>query len=168
MTKKCAPGCLAWERGGPCRRRAGFVGQLSQPLGPQLGGPAHSGSIIEKRWQERFGKDVIDRLQELLQALVDNFDGDLPDYVPILGYDLLSLGPDRERRRPAGVGFAPSSECTLPILLSKVLLAFAIEFECDSGVSLAMSSNALRLIGQPGARVRDLSRLPGVSKQGDC
>jgi hypothetical protein len=25
--------------------------------------------IIEKRWQERFGKDVIDRLQELLQAL---------------------------------------------------------------------------------------------------
>jgi hypothetical protein len=37
--------------------------------------------IIEKRWQERFGKDVIDRLQELLQALVDNFNGDLPDYL---------------------------------------------------------------------------------------
>jgi DNA-binding MarR family transcriptional regulator len=121
--------------------------------------------IIEKRWQERFGKDVIDRLQELLQALVDNFDGDLPDYLPILGHDLLSHGPDRERRRPAGAGFAPSSECTLPILLSKVLLAFAIEFERDSGVSLAMSSNALRLIGQEGARVRDLPRLSGVSKE---
>lgn len=121
--------------------------------------------IIEKRWQERFGKDVIDRLQELLQALVENFDPDLPDYLPILGYDLLSHGPDRERRRPAGAGFAPSSECTLPILLSKVLLAFAIEFERDSGVSLALSSNALRLIGLEGARVRDLPRLSGVSKE---
>jgi DNA-binding MarR family transcriptional regulator len=100
-----------------------------------------------------------------LQALVDNFDGDLPDYLPILGYDLLSHGPDRERRRLAGAGFAPSSECTLPILLSKVLLAFAIEFERDSGVSLAMSSNTLRLIGQEGARVRDLPRLSGVSKE---
>jgi hypothetical protein len=65
--------------------------------------------IIEKRWQERFGKDVIDRLQELLQALVDNFDGFLPDYRPTLGYDLLSHGPDR----PAGAGFAlhPSARC---------------------------------------------------------
>jgi DNA-binding MarR family transcriptional regulator len=100
-----------------------------------------------------------------LQALVDNFDGDLPDYLPILGYDLLSHGPDRQRCRPAGAGFAPSSECTLPILLSKVLLAFAIEFERDSGVSLAMSSNTLRLIGQERARVRDPPRLSGVSKE---
>jgi DNA-binding MarR family transcriptional regulator len=120
--------------------------------------------IIEKRWQERFGKDIVDHLQELLRGLVDKFDGDLPDYLPILGYDLLSNGPDRERRRPAGDGIAPSSGCTLPILLSKVLLAFAIEFERDSDIPLAMSSNALRLIGQEGARVRDLPRLSGVSK----
>jgi hypothetical protein len=52
--------------------------------------------IIEKRWQERFGKDAIARLQKLLQALVDKFDGVLPDCLPILGYDLLSSCPDRE------------------------------------------------------------------------
>jgi DNA-binding MarR family transcriptional regulator len=53
----------------------------------------------------------------------------------------------------------------LPTLLSRVLLAFTLEFERESEVSLAISANVLRLIGEEGVRVRDLPRLSGVSKE---
>ena len=46
-----------------------------------------------------------------------------------------------------------------------ILLAFAIEFESDSGMSLAISANVLRVVGEEGVPVRDLSRLVGVSKE---
>lgn len=101
--------------------------------------------IIEKRLQERFGKDIIDRLHDSLHAMVDRFDGVLPDCLPILGYDLLSNCPYRQLAVSVE---AAASQYTLPILLSKVLLAFAIEFESDSGISLAIVANVLRTIGR--------------------
>jgi DNA-binding MarR family transcriptional regulator len=115
--------------------------------------------IIEGRWQERFGQDVIVRLQKSLQGMVDTFGGNLPDCLPILGYDLLSNYTDGESGR------APEFQYTLPILLSKILLKFATEFESESGVSLAISANVLRVLGEEGVRVRDLPRLTGVSKE---
>jgi len=54
----------------------------------------------------------------------------------------------------------------LPILLSPVLLAFAIEFEQESPVSFAISANVLRVLDEHGVRVRDLPGLSGVSKEG--
>lgn len=114
--------------------------------------------VIERRWEERFGKDTIDGLRETMQPLVEKFCDGYPDYLPILGYDLLSKGLDR-----AAVGESRAS--TLPMLLSKILLAFAIEFERDSSLSLAICANALRLTGKQGVRVRDLPRLSGVSKE---
>ncbi len=121
--------------------------------------------VIEKRWQQRFGKDTIDQLRESMRTLVGKLAGDLPDHLPILGYELLSIDLDHERRAPAKTDDAPSSNYTLPIFLSKVLLAFAIEFERSSGISLAVSANVLRLTGPEGVRVRDLPRLSGVSKE---
>jgi DNA-binding MarR family transcriptional regulator len=118
--------------------------------------------IIEKRWKGRFGRDTIDRLQKSLQGMVDKFDGNLPDCLPILGYDLLCNCPDRELVVSED---AAASQYTLPILLSKVLLAFATEFETDSGMALAISANVLRVVGEEGVRVRDLPRLTGVSKE---
>ena len=118
--------------------------------------------IIEKRWQARFGRDAIARLQKYLKALVDRFDGVLPDCLPILGYDLLSHCPDRKLAASEG---DDASRWTLPILLSKVLLAFAIEFESESGMSLAISANVLRTIGPEEVTIRDLPRLAGVSKE---
>jgi hypothetical protein len=46
-----------------------------------------------------------------------------------------------------------------------VLLAFAIEFEKQSEVSLAICANVLRLADDDGVAVRDLPRLSGVSKE---
>jgi hypothetical protein len=120
---------------------------------------------IEKRWQERFGKSLVDQLEKSLRTLAGQLDADLPDYLPILGYDLFSKGPDRERLARIATHRTPPSEYTLPILLSKALLAFALQFERDSGISLAISANVLRLIGRKGARVRDLPLLSGVSKE---
>ena len=49
--------------------------------------------------------------------------------------------------------------------MSKLLLAFAVEFERDSKLSLAVSANVLRLTGDEGIRIRDLPRLSGVSPE---
>jgi len=112
--------------------------------------------VIEKRWRSRFGDDEIDRLRESLSALAGQIDDGLPDCLPILGYGLFSRA-DREPRAPAGRD--------LPALLSRVLLAFALDFERESDLSLAISANVIRLLDGEGVRVRDLPRLSGVSKE---
>jgi DNA-binding MarR family transcriptional regulator len=120
--------------------------------------------IVEQRWEKRFGKDVIKRLREMLSSLVEKLDDDLPDYLPILGYQLLSSRPDIDRHARAP-GVCPLTDYALPTLLAKVLLSFAIEFERESKVALAISANVLRLVGPKGVRVRDLLLLSGVSKE---
>ena len=113
-------------------------------------------TMIEKRWEERFGQEHIGRLKEILREIVSRLPRELPDSLPILGYGLFSRSSADERG-------APISELTLPLLLSKVLLAFALEFESDSEVSLAIAANLLRL----GERVsiKDLPKLAAVSKE---
>jgi DNA-binding MarR family transcriptional regulator len=46
-----------------------------------------------------------------------------------------------------------------------VLLAFAIEFERESDLSLAVSANVVRVLDEKGVRARDLPLLSGVSKE---
>jgi DNA-binding MarR family transcriptional regulator len=121
--------------------------------------------IIEKRWQERFGKAKVDQLRKSLWALTGQLSIALPDCLPILGYGLFSKGPEYERRISSGIEPDNASSVTLPTLISKVLLAFAMEFERDSEISLAISANLLRLLGEEAVRVRDLPRLSGVSKE---
>jgi hypothetical protein len=120
---------------------------------------------LEKRWQKRFGVKEIDHLRESLLAVANQLGVELPDGLPILGYGLFSREPDQAY--PASeepkTGGEPIS--SLPALLSKVLLAFAIDFESNSELSLAISANLLRLPGKEGVRVRDLPRLAGVSKE---
>ncbi len=118
---------------------------------------------IEKRWRARFGEDRIERLRESLSAVISQIDLELPDCLPILGYGLFSKAPDQTKRAPAA--FGDTSSLSLPALLSRVLLAFAIEFETESELSLAISANILRVLDEKGVLVRDLPRLAGVSKE---
>jgi hypothetical protein len=115
-------------------------------------------NLIEKRWRDRLGGDPVDRLHERLSTIVGQIDSDLPDSLPILGYGLFSSAPE-----PAEA--AVSTRLSLPSLLSRVLLWFAIEFERGSEVSLAISANVLRLVGEEGTAVRDLPRMAAVSKE---
>ena len=50
-------------------------------------------------------------------------------------------------------------------LLSKVLLTFAIDFEKESDLSLAISANVMRVLNQEGVRLKDLPIMTGVSKE---
>jgi len=53
----------------------------------------------------------------------------------------------------------------LPTLMSRVLLAFAMEYERESDWSPAIGANILRVLDPEGVRVRDIPRLSGVSKE---
>jgi DNA-binding MarR family transcriptional regulator len=119
------------------------------------------GDIIEARWRERFGAAVVDELRSSLAALVSQLDGGLPDCMPILHFGLVTNGP-AATRTAAG---ADVSVLPLSALLARPLVAFAMDFERESALSLAIVANVLRVLDDTGIRVRDLPRLSGVSKE---
>ena len=118
--------------------------------------------LIEQRWQERFGAGQVGRLRESLITVVSQLDPGLPDCLPILGAALLSRGPDPALPPPGDVDLA---RLPLSALLSRVLLSFALEYEREAGLSLAISANTLRVLGAEGIRRRDLPPLTGTSKE---
>jgi len=124
--------------------------------------------VMEKRWQRRFGGEVMDRLHESLMSIDQHLDSALPDCLPILGYGILSKNREakKDARKPklqpaVDIGCRDQS---LPAVLARVLLAFAIEFETDSKLSLAICANVVRVLDAKGVRVRDLPIVSGVSK----
>ncbi len=119
--------------------------------------------VIEKRWEARFGKGKIADLSESLLLLVCQFDFELPEYLPILGYGMAAeIGNSKPQASAARSG---ASHRHLSTLLSRVLLAFTVDFERESNLSLAISANVLRVLNGTGVRLRDLPRLSGVSKE---
>ena len=119
-------------------------------------------SLIEQRWRERFGTGQVDRLRGSLMTVVSRLDPGLPDCLPILGAALLSRGPDPALPPADHVDLAG---LPLSALLSRVLLSFALEYEHETGPSLAISANVLRILGTDGTRLRDLPPLTGTSKE---
>ena len=139
---------------------------------------------IEERWRDRFGAPATGALRTALAAVVADLDPCLPDCLPVLGFGLFSK-PDRPgaavtpgpEPTPIPDAASPpypintssaivSSAATLPLwaLLSRTLLAFATEFEDDSGRSLAISANLLRVLTEDGVRSHDVPALAGISK----
>jgi DNA-binding MarR family transcriptional regulator len=123
--------------------------------------------VIEQRWQTRFGNDTIADLRAALAALVGQLDVELPHALPIVSYGLFTEVLDPPKRVAAGPADARSlrTDLDLPSLLSQAVLAFTLDFERESKLSLALSANVLRVIDPTGVRVRDLPRLSGVSKE---
>jgi hypothetical protein len=119
--------------------------------------------LIEQRWRDRFGASLHDRLRDALVAVAGQLDPGLPDCLPILGAGLRSRGPDPAL--PPRPGAADITGLPLPALLSRVLLSFALEYEQEAELSLAVSANLLRVLGPEGIRLRDLPALTGISKE---
>jgi DNA-binding MarR family transcriptional regulator len=138
--------------------RATAAGRMAQEIWQPLFG------VIEQRWQERFGKNEIAQLRQALCALLRRIDLDLPDCPPIVGYGLTGKGPEYTRRASTAneedIGSRP-----LSALLSRVLVAFAIEFERQSSLSLAVSANVVRVLDETGVPIRELPRLSGVASE---
>lgn len=128
---------------------------------------------VESRWDERFGADTVDGLRAALRAVAARLPDGLPDCLPILGHGLYTRGRgpgDDQFPRPGdgdspGTARALEADLPLPALLSRVLVAFAVEFERESATSLAISANVLRVLGDDWTPVRDLPALAGVSKE---
>jgi hypothetical protein len=118
---------------------------------------------IEQRWRDRFGADVVDKLRDTLTSIVIQLDPELPDCLPILKYALVNEGPKAHKYEPKRTDLPA---LPLPALLARVLLAFALEFEDESEVSLAICANVLRVADEKGTAVREIPTLSGVSKEG--
>jgi DNA-binding MarR family transcriptional regulator len=115
---------------------------------------------IEERWKNRFGSRTIQSLGAALRVLVHSYAAAAPDYLPILGFDLLTASGFPRKPIPE----APESD-TLPCLLSKLLYCCATEFERATRFSFAICANVLRLAGEGNVPCADLPRLSGVSKE---
>jgi DNA-binding MarR family transcriptional regulator len=121
---------------------------------------------VESRWQARFGESRLTELRQSLQEVADDLDAGLPDFMPV-GEPRLEVPPDG--------GTSSRTELSLPALLSKVLLALALDFEDNSSLSmgiytaarpsrLAISANVLRVLDGDAVRVADVPGLTGVAK----
>ena len=117
---------------------------------------------IEKRWEMRFGIETMTRLRAAINPVVRRLDSGLPDCLPILGYGLGNI--ERLTKLPPADSTA-GEEQAIPVLLAKVLLAFALDFERESEISIAIYANLLRILDDSGIRVRDLPSMSGVSKE---
>jgi hypothetical protein len=119
---------------------------------------------VEGRWRERFGAPAIAALRAELEGIAGGLELELPHYLPVSGVHR----QDPERWRARGASGEPPATLDLSVLLSQVLLAFTIEFERESQLSLVLSANTLRVMGADGVRVRDLPALTGVSKEANA
>jgi hypothetical protein len=96
--------------------------------------------------------------------VVDQFDVALPRYLPVV-YPTKNGKTEIPVRRPPAPQREGAADLDLSALLAQVLLAFTIDFEQASRISLAISANTLRVLTPSGVRVADLPRLTGVSKE---
>jgi DNA-binding MarR family transcriptional regulator len=148
-----APGAAAGRLVAPTR-----AGRQAQEIWAALPGE------VEDRWRDRFGRDAIEGLRAALVPAVARLGTRLPDFLPVG-----QAQPEEGREEDAG-GLA------LPALLSKVLLALALDFESESRLALgvytgrgaarlAISANLLRVLDDGGGtRVRDLPAATGVAQ----
>jgi hypothetical protein len=116
---------------------------------------------IEKRWNERFGAATIEGLEESLGSIAAQVGHSVPDCMPILGYGLTNA----DRLAKSAATSTTDQDHSLPALLAKVLLGFALDFERRSTISLAIYANLLRILDATGVRVRELPVRTGVSKE---
>ncbi|TDV57427.1 MarR family winged helix-turn-helix transcriptional regulator [Actinophytocola oryzae] len=114
--------------------------------------------LVETSWRERFGEAQIDALLTSLRAVAADLEElEWPYCLPVIPFADGMRSPVPRAGRP--------DADTLPALLSRVLLAFTLEYERESELSLPISANVLRVLDEKGVRVRDLPGLTGVSKE---
>jgi DNA-binding MarR family transcriptional regulator len=130
------------------------------PAGRRAAGiwPALPGEI-EARWRERFGAAEIDELVAVLRAVDERIEAALPEYLPVVS-STHAMALERE----LGAG-RRGGDLPLVSLLAHALMAYTLDFEAGSAVSLPLSANVLRVLDGDGVPVRELPGLTGISKE---
>jgi hypothetical protein len=97
----------------------------------------------------------------------DTLDIELPQYLPVVYPTQNGKAEIPLPRSPCSpVEDAPRLD--LSALLAQVLLAFTMDFEQESRISLPISATTLRVLSGSAVRVADLPRLTGVSKEANA
>jgi len=115
---------------------------------------------IEQRWRDRFGGAIIDNLCAALGDVIGRSEFRLPVCLPILRYGLFCPEPIAAHEAPN----ARDADACLVVLLSQALVMFALDFEHNWPLSLAICANILPALGEEPTRLADLPGLTGVSK----
>ena len=169
-------------------RRWGYV-TLMPPAGATLKNPPQDGVVVrttkagrqardvwrtlptamEERWRSRFGDGAVDHLERSLRAVFESLPIDPPAYLPVvLPTQNGKSEPALPRTATTGAATARTSAADMSQLLSGVLVAFTVDFERESRISLPISANTLRVLHPSGVRIRDLPRLTGVSREANA
>jgi hypothetical protein len=114
---------------------------------------------VERRWRARFGDGVVAELRNAARALVEPPDRDLPEYLPVVvgTTGMVSEVVERERRGPP-----PEHLCGL---IAQALLAYTLEHERESDLSLPLAEDVVRPLAEADLDVRELPAAGGVSKE---
>ena len=128
------------------------IGEKVREIAPPLFGE------IETRWKKRFGATTVDELRRALAPVIGGLDVELPEYLPIVdGRNGMVAEIDRRD------GATPATH--LSALLAQVLLAYTLDFERRSELSLPLTANFVRVLGKAGLDVRELPATAGVSRE---
>jgi len=122
-------------------------------------------AALEERWRVRFGHAAVDELERTLRAVFERLPVRPPAYLPVV---YPTQNGKAEAPTPRAPGTADAAGADLSELLSGVLLAFTLDFEAESRISLPISATTLRVLDQRGVRHRDLPRVTGVSKEANA
>jgi hypothetical protein len=130
------------------------AGRAARELWPALFG------VVDDRWRERFGLEAVNELRGALRSIVDRLDVELPEYLPIVaGTDGMAAGLSPAPKTSS------SGDGRLSVLLSRVLLAYTLDFEARSELSLPLSANFIQVLDETGVLVSDLPLAAGMSKE---
>ena len=113
---------------------------------------------IEARWRDRFGAAEIDELAGALRAVDERLDAELPEFLPV-------VSGTREMTLELGHQQRQGGDLPLVVLLAHALMAYTLDFEHGSALSLPLSANVLRVLDGDGVPVRELPSLTGISKE---
>jgi len=115
---------------------------------------------FEARWVERFGAAEIQALRGALFALIRRIDRPLPHY-----YSVLDHKKGMRTLDPVAPDCDPVEGLALPFLLSQVSQQYALDFEREADVSLALQANVIRVLTNDPIAKRELPQRSGISKE---
>jgi hypothetical protein len=110
---------------------------------------------IDARWSKRFGDDAT-QLRGALESIEHRIDLELPQGLPGVILKLPEFAP----RKSAAEDGLP-----LPVLLSRVLLAFAFDFERDSRTPISLCANAIRVLSDEPIPEAEIAKRTGCSDE---
>ena len=113
---------------------------------------------VEDRWAVRFGSPALARLRAQLETIVAGHDGGLPWGLPdcTMRWGMGRLPPPTDPLPHSG------DRASLATLLSQVLWKFALEYNREADMPIAIGASLLRVLGPEGAPAAELARRSGV------